>query len=127
MGPRSQEAVRLSGECRITHLLLPETTNRAEDRILHEDESDNLCSDTVPSPCSRRQNYFSDLLNTLDAVVIGVTLLIALTYILYDKKFLRDIPRYETRLTSQNSSFASPVLLGVSFVFLCFLWFYLIF
>nr|XP_042118565.1 phosphatidylinositol 3,4,5-trisphosphate 3-phosphatase TPTE2-like isoform X2 [Peromyscus maniculatus bairdii] len=40
-----------------------------------------------------RQNYFSDLLNTLDAVVIGVTLLIALTYILYDKKFLRDIPR----------------------------------
>ncbi|XP_052608802.1 phosphatidylinositol 3,4,5-trisphosphate 3-phosphatase TPTE2-like [Peromyscus californicus insignis] len=40
-----------------------------------------------------KQNYFSDLLNTLDAVVIGVTLLIALTYILYDKKFLRDIPR----------------------------------
>ncbi|KAL6038979.1 hypothetical protein STEG23_007109, partial [Scotinomys teguina] len=40
-----------------------------------------------------RQNYFSDLLNTLDAVIVGVTLFIALTYILYDKKFLKDIPR----------------------------------
>ncbi|XP_021506154.1 phosphatidylinositol 3,4,5-trisphosphate 3-phosphatase TPTE2-like isoform X1 [Meriones unguiculatus] len=40
-----------------------------------------------------RQHYFSDLLNTLDAVVIGVTLLIAIAYIFYDKKFLRDIPR----------------------------------
>ncbi|XP_051037930.1 phosphatidylinositol 3,4,5-trisphosphate 3-phosphatase TPTE2 [Phodopus roborovskii] len=40
-----------------------------------------------------RQQYFSDLLNTLDAVVIGVTLLIAFTYIFYDKKFLRDSPR----------------------------------
>ncbi|CAH6787123.1 Tpte [Phodopus roborovskii] len=39
------------------------------------------------------QQYFSDLLNTLDAVVIGVTLLIAFTYIFYDKKFLRDSPR----------------------------------
>ncbi|KAL1773103.1 phosphatidylinositol 3,4,5-trisphosphate 3-phosphatase TPTE2-like [Sigmodon hispidus] len=40
-----------------------------------------------------RQYYFSDVLNTLDAVIIGVTLLTALTYIFYDKKFLKDIPR----------------------------------
>ncbi|XP_051025806.1 phosphatidylinositol 3,4,5-trisphosphate 3-phosphatase TPTE2-like [Acomys russatus] len=40
-----------------------------------------------------RQRYFSDLLNTLDAVVIGVTLLIAMSHIFYDKKILRDIPR----------------------------------
>ncbi|XP_003503371.1 phosphatidylinositol 3,4,5-trisphosphate 3-phosphatase TPTE2 [Cricetulus griseus] len=40
-----------------------------------------------------RQQYFSDLLNTLDAVVIGVTVFIAFTYIFYDKKFLGDNPR----------------------------------
>ncbi|XP_028638703.1 phosphatidylinositol 3,4,5-trisphosphate 3-phosphatase TPTE2-like [Grammomys surdaster] len=40
-----------------------------------------------------RQSYFSDVLNTLDAVVIGVTLLVAVVYVLYDKHFLTDIPR----------------------------------
>ncbi|XP_052018829.1 phosphatidylinositol 3,4,5-trisphosphate 3-phosphatase TPTE2-like [Apodemus sylvaticus] len=40
-----------------------------------------------------RQHYFSDVLNTLDAVVIGVTVLVAVIYALYDKHFLRDIPR----------------------------------
>uniref|UniRef100_A0A8C6R7N6 Phosphatidylinositol 3,4,5-trisphosphate 3-phosphatase TPTE2-like n=1 Tax=Nannospalax galili TaxID=1026970 RepID=A0A8C6R7N6_NANGA len=40
-----------------------------------------------------RQHYFSDLLNTLDAVVIGVTLFIATIYIFYDTKFLGDSPR----------------------------------
>ncbi|KAH0514491.1 Phosphatidylinositol 3,4,5-trisphosphate 3-phosphatase TPTE2 [Microtus ochrogaster] len=39
-----------------------------------------------------RQHYFSDLLNTLDAVVIGVTLLIAIAVMFYEKKFLRDVP-----------------------------------
>nr|XP_048296114.1 phosphatidylinositol 3,4,5-trisphosphate 3-phosphatase TPTE2-like isoform X2 [Myodes glareolus] len=39
-----------------------------------------------------RQHYFSDLLNTLDAVVIGVTLFIAITVMFYEKKFLRDVP-----------------------------------
>lgn len=47
------------------------------------------------SPRSRRQRYFSDVLNTLDAVVIGVTVLVAVIYTLYDKQFLRNIPRYE--------------------------------
>ncbi|GAB1293035.1 Transmembrane phosphatase with tensin homology [Apodemus speciosus] len=40
-----------------------------------------------------RHHYFSDVLNTLDAVVIGVTVLVAVIYALYDKHFLRDIPR----------------------------------
>ncbi|XP_038950664.1 phosphatidylinositol-3,4,5-trisphosphate 3-phosphatase TPTE2 isoform X2 [Rattus norvegicus] len=40
-----------------------------------------------------RQRYFSDVLNTLDAVVIGVTVLVAVIYTLYDKQFLRNIPR----------------------------------
>ncbi|XP_049978632.1 phosphatidylinositol 3,4,5-trisphosphate 3-phosphatase TPTE2 isoform X1 [Alexandromys fortis] len=39
-----------------------------------------------------RQHYFSDLLNTLDAVVTGVTLLIAMAVMFYEKKFLRDVP-----------------------------------
>ncbi|XP_031195106.1 phosphatidylinositol 3,4,5-trisphosphate 3-phosphatase TPTE2-like isoform X2 [Mastomys coucha] len=40
-----------------------------------------------------RQRYFSDVLNTLDAVVIGVTVFVAVIYALYDKPFLRAIPR----------------------------------
>ncbi|EDL32898.1 transmembrane phosphatase with tensin homology [Mus musculus] len=40
-----------------------------------------------------RRRYFSDVLNTLDAVVIGVTVVVAVIYALYDKHFLRDIPR----------------------------------
>lgn len=88
--------VRISGEGRIIHFLLPGTTDRTENRILREDESNNLFSETFPSFCSRRQHYFSDLLNTLDAVVIGVTLLIAITVMFYEKKFLRDVPMYET-------------------------------
>ncbi|XP_040589454.1 phosphatidylinositol 3,4,5-trisphosphate 3-phosphatase TPTE2-like isoform X2 [Mesocricetus auratus] len=39
------------------------------------------------------RQFFSDLLNTIYAVVIGVTLFIAFTYISYDKNFLRDTPR----------------------------------
>ncbi|EGV95012.1 Putative tyrosine-protein phosphatase TPTE [Cricetulus griseus] len=51
-----------------------------------------------------RQQYFSDLLNTLDAVVIGVTVFIAFTYIFYDKKFLGDNP----------SSLSPPPMLPIS-------------
>ncbi|XP_029387787.1 phosphatidylinositol 3,4,5-trisphosphate 3-phosphatase TPTE2-like [Mus pahari] len=40
-----------------------------------------------------RRSYFSDVLNTLDTVVIGVTLVVAVIYVLYDQHFLRDIPR----------------------------------
>eukprot|EP00072_Mus_musculus_P066401 XP_017168164.1 PREDICTED: transmembrane phosphatase with tensin homology isoform X2 [Mus musculus] len=47
----------------------------------------------VSSVAFRRRRYFSDVLNTLDAVVIGVTVVVAVIYALYDKHFLRDIPR----------------------------------
>lgn len=39
------------------------------------------------------QRYFSDLLNSLDAVIILLTLLIDIIYIFYDFSYFNDIPR----------------------------------
>uniref|UniRef100_A0A452UZY4 Ion transport domain-containing protein n=2 Tax=Ursus TaxID=9639 RepID=A0A452UZY4_URSMA len=39
------------------------------------------------------QQYFSDLLNYLDAVIIVVTLLVDMIYMFYDFKSLQTIPR----------------------------------
>lgn len=91
-GPWTWKWVRISGEYRITHIILPGT--RVGLKI--ESVMNNLCVEALPSPRSRRRRYFSDVLNTLDAVVIGVTVVVAVIYALYDKHFLRDIPRYET-------------------------------
>lgn len=41
----------------------------------------------------RTRQYFSDVLNFLDAVIIVVTLVIDFICIFYDLKFLIDIPR----------------------------------
>lgn len=82
---------------------------------------------TFPSFCSRRQHYFSDLLNTLDAVVIGVTLLIAIAVMFYEKKFLRDVPMYETYCLPLKTTTFMFFELFASFDLLHFPWFYLLF
>ncbi|KAK2489963.1 hypothetical protein MC885_006373, partial [Smutsia gigantea] len=42
---------------------------------------------------NRIRSYFSDMLNSLDAVIIVVTLLVDIVYIFYDFKVLKDVPR----------------------------------
>ncbi|XP_027629897.1 phosphatidylinositol 3,4,5-trisphosphate 3-phosphatase TPTE2 [Tupaia chinensis] len=40
-----------------------------------------------------RRRYFSDVLNSLDAAIIGITLLVDILFVVYDLKFLRVFPR----------------------------------
>ena len=88
------------------HRVLPTgPPGKSQTRNLKGDESNNLCSYNIPISSLgkhkliyffvfyyRVRPYFSDIVNSLDAAIIVVTLLVNIAYIFYDFKVLKDFP-----------------------------------